>query len=71
MRARLRRITRPRPTLTRWAIARPWRVWLADNLLRGISPEALAQAQAYCHAALAQAYAVAPGQLMPRRLTTL
>mgnify|MGYP001627106878 CR=1 FL=1 len=34
-------------------------------------PEALAQAQAYCHAALAQAYAVAPGQLMPRRLTTL
>lgn len=34
-------------------------------------PEALAQAQAYCHAALAQAYAVAPGQLMPQRLTTL
>ena len=34
-------------------------------------PEALAQAQAYCHAALAQDYAVAPGQLMPRRLTTL
>ena len=31
----------------------------------------LAQAQAYCHAALAQAYAVAPGQLMPLRLTTL
>ena len=34
-------------------------------------PDALAAAQAYCHAALAQAYAVAPGQLMPRRLTTL
>ena len=34
-------------------------------------PDALAQAQAYCHAALAQAYAVAPGQLMPQRLTTL
>ncbi len=41
MRARLRRVTRPRPALTRWAIARPWRVWLADNLLRGTSPESL------------------------------
>ena len=34
-------------------------------------PEALAAAQAYCHAALAHAYAVAPGQLVPQRLTTL
>ena len=34
-------------------------------------PDALAAAQAWCHAALAQAYAVAPGQLMPRRITTL
>ena len=31
-------------------------------------PDALAGAQAYCHAALAHAYAVAPGQLMPQRL---
>lgn len=30
-------------------------------------PEALDGAQAYCHAALAGAYAVAPGQLMPQR----
>jgi len=39
--------------------------------LRQTMPEALAAAQAYCHTALAQAYAVAPGQLMPQRLTTL
>ena len=31
-------------------------------------PDALAAAQQYCHAALADAYAVAPGQRMPRRL---
>lgn len=30
-------------------------------------PDALAQAQSYCHAALAGAYAIAPGQLMPQR----
>ncbi|MGX9699816.1 bifunctional hydroxymethylpyrimidine kinase/phosphomethylpyrimidine kinase [Janthinobacterium lividum] len=30
-------------------------------------PEALDGAQSYCHAALAGAYAVAPGQLMPQR----
>jgi hydroxymethylpyrimidine/phosphomethylpyrimidine kinase len=30
-------------------------------------PEALDLAQAYCHAALAGAYAIAPGQLMPQR----
>ncbi|OBV39046.1 bifunctional hydroxymethylpyrimidine kinase/phosphomethylpyrimidine kinase [Janthinobacterium psychrotolerans] len=39
--------------------------------LRQAMPEALAAAQAFCHAALAQAYAVAPGQLMPQRLITL
>jgi len=37
--ARPRRHSRPRRD--RWVIARPWRVWLADNLLRGISPDAL------------------------------
>ena len=31
-------------------------------------PDALSAAQQYCHAALAAAYAVAPGQRMPRRL---
>ncbi|ATD63648.1 MAG: hydroxymethylpyrimidine/phosphomethylpyrimidine kinase [Janthinobacterium svalbardensis] len=30
-------------------------------------PEALDLAQSYCHAALADAYAIAPGQLMPQR----
>lgn len=30
-------------------------------------PEALDLAQSYCHAALAGAYAIAPGQLMPQR----
>ncbi|PVX34496.1 hydroxymethylpyrimidine/phosphomethylpyrimidine kinase [Janthinobacterium sp. 78] len=30
-------------------------------------PEALDLAQRYCHAALADAYAIAPGQLMPQR----
>ena len=30
-------------------------------------PEALDLAQAYCHAALADAYAIAPGQLIPQR----
>lgn len=45
---------------------------LAARLALGEAmPAALAAAQAYCHAALAQAYAVAPGQLMPQRLTTL
>ena len=38
---RLRRVKSPHPGRTRWAIARPWRVWLADNLLRGASPESL------------------------------
>lgn len=32
---------RPHRGPTRWAIARPWRVWLADNLLRGASPGSL------------------------------
>ena len=35
--------------------------------LRQALPEALDGAQAYCHAALAGAYAIAPGQLMPQR----
>ncbi|NVI81148.1 hydroxymethylpyrimidine/phosphomethylpyrimidine kinase [Janthinobacterium sp. BJB401] len=33
-------------------------------------PEALDLAQRYCHAALAGAYAIAPGQLMPQRFFT-
>ena len=33
-------------------------------------PEALDLAQRYCHAALADAYAIAPGQLMPQRFFT-
>ena len=33
-------------------------------------PEALDLAQSYCHAALADAYAIAPGQLMPQRFFT-
>ena len=41
MRARRRRQPPPRPRRERWAIARAWRVWLADNLLRGVSPVAL------------------------------
>ena len=41
MRRRLRRVTRPAPRHARWAIARPWRVWLADNLLRGVARESL------------------------------
>ena len=36
--------------------------------LGGPMSAVLAGAQAYCHAALARAYAVAPGQLMPQRL---
>ncbi|MES2257919.1 MAG: hydroxymethylpyrimidine/phosphomethylpyrimidine kinase [Pseudomonadota bacterium] len=30
-------------------------------------PQALAQAQSYCHRALAQAFSIAPGQLIPQR----
>ena len=38
-------MSRPRrPTRQRDAIARPWRVWLAENLLRGVPPEPLAAA---------------------------
>jgi hydroxymethylpyrimidine/phosphomethylpyrimidine kinase len=41
---------------------------IAARLARGQTmPEALDLAQAYCHAALAGAYAIAPGQLMPQR----
>ena len=41
---------------------------IAARLALGVAlPAALVGAQAYCHAALARAYAVAPGQLMPQR----
>ena len=41
---------------------------IAARLALGVAlPAALDGAQAYCHAALARAYAVAPGQLMPQR----
>lgn len=42
--------------------------WLAQDVA---VPAALASAQAYCHAALRAAYAIAPGQLMPQRLAHL
>jgi len=38
------------------------RLALGDDM-----PAALGSAQAYCHAALAQSYAIAPGQRIPRR----
>lgn len=42
---------------------------VAAQLATGAAmPAALASAQVYCHAALAAAYAIAPGQLMPQRL---
>lgn len=42
---------------------------LAGRLALGESmSEALGAAQAYCHAALAQSFAIAPGQRIPRRL---
>ncbi|MET0983707.1 MAG: bifunctional hydroxymethylpyrimidine kinase/phosphomethylpyrimidine kinase [Telluria sp.] len=41
---------------------------LAGRLALGQGmPEALGAAQAYCHAALAQSFAIAPGQRIPRR----
>lgn len=41
---------------------------IAARLAQGVPmPDALDGAQAYCHAALAGAYAIAPGQLMPQR----
>ena len=43
---------------------------IAARLARGQPlAQALDLAQAYCHAALSGAYAIAPGQLMPQRLT--
>ncbi|MGK5053273.1 bifunctional hydroxymethylpyrimidine kinase/phosphomethylpyrimidine kinase [Janthinobacterium sp. RB2P8] len=41
---------------------------IAARLAQGVSmQDALDMAQAYCHAALAGAYAIAPGQLIPQR----
>ena len=41
MRRRLHRVSLPDRGRDRWALARPWRVWLADNLLRGVARESL------------------------------